>query len=603
MTDFPQRTLRKNHRNTMPSRMVFLDTETTKTIIGHQAKHRMKIAWTCYVTRSGLNCKVGETWKFWEKQYPMWKYIEGLAREKTQLYVLAHSIFFDLQSSGFFRYFTQSGWVLDFIYEGGLTYILVIRKEKKTIRLISTTNFFDTTVEKLGAMIGLPKLDVNFDTVSNEDLKVYCRRDVEIIKTVMLQYINFIESNDLGKFSLTRAAQSFAAYRHRFMETKISIHTDRDIVDLEQAAYIGGRCECFRFGIQEGGPFLSLDINSMYPYVMKMFQYPCRLINYRKDPPLNLVREILMKFACVADVHIETDVPVYAVKHEEKVSFPVGSFRTFLCTGGLQEAMNRGHLKKVYRMSVYKKSDLFTGYVDFFHNLRLESKQENNPVYVKMLKLFLNSLYGKFGQWQPETIETEDITFDGYWRMETLDLLTGEMDIEYKLLNKVIRRIGKVPGKNSFIAVAAHVTEFARLLLWWILEDIGIDYVLYCDTDSVKIRAADLHRVRYPQHPSKLGALKIDDRFEFFDIRGAKNYVTEKDRHIKGIPKKAEEISQFLYRYPTFLSQIMHLNQSEDMCQIVEYVERYAPRNYFKGEIGLEGRISPFRLLQPQIPS
>ncbi|GAJ11499.1 unnamed protein product, partial [marine sediment metagenome] len=253
-------------------------------------------------------------------------------------------------------------------------------------------------------MIDLSKLDVDFGTVSDEQLKTYCRRDVEIIKTVMLQYIDFIESHDLGKFSLTRAAQSFAAYRHRFMDTKINIHTDQDIIDLEQNAYIGARCECFRFGIQEAGPFLSLDINSMYPYVMKMFRYPCRLINYRKNVPLDLAKDILLKFACVADVHLETDVPVYAVKHEQRVSFPVGSFRTFLCTGGLQEAMTRGHLKKIYRMSVYQKDDLFTQYVDFFYNLRSESKQENNPVYVRMLKLFLNSLYGKFAQWQPETI-------------------------------------------------------------------------------------------------------------------------------------------------------------------------------------------------------
>lgn len=602
MKDFHQRLLRKSHRKTLPSRLIFLDTEANRLLLEDREIHSMKIAWTCYYQRGPNRKADSESWRFWEKQYPLWKYIEDLTREKTGLYVVGHNIFYDLQVSGFFRYFTRSGWVLNFIYDKGLTYILVVKKRKRTLRLISTTNYFDISLKKLGDMVGLPKLDVDFDDVSDDQLKTYCHRDVEIIKVAMVQYLDFIESNDLGKFSLTKSSQSFAAYRHRFMDVKINLHSYPVVIDLESKAYIGARCECFRLGIQDGGPFVSLDINSEYPFVMKAQRYPCRLVNFRIDPPLDLVNEILLKFACVAEVHLDTDTPIYAVRQNNMVVFPVGCFKTFLCTGGLLEAARRGHLKRVYALAIYEKADLFSRYVDFFYNLRMKSKKAKNPAYVKMLKFFLNSLYGKWAQWQPETVETEDITFEGYYRMETLDLLTGRTEMEYKLLNKVVRQIGRDPGRNSFIAISAHITEYGRLLLWRIIEEIGPENVLYCDTDSIKIKERDLKKVRYGQHPTRLGALKVDERFEYFDIRGAKNYVTDKGRHIKGIPLKAKEVEPFRYSYPSFLSQTAHLEMKVDMGVVVKYVERFSPRKYLKGEVAPDGTISPFRLSEPETP-
>ncbi|GAJ09130.1 unnamed protein product, partial [marine sediment metagenome] len=255
-------------------------------------------------------------------------YVESLVHNKTQLYVFAHNIFFDLQSSWFFPLFTRWGWVLDFVHDKGLTYILVIKKDKKTIRLLSTTNWFDITVAELGDMIGLPKLEIDFTDTSDEALSIYCRRDVDIIKRAMIDYMFFVESHDLGKFAMTRAAQSLAAYRHRFMNQKIYIHSDEDSIALEEKAYIGGRTECFSLGIQSGGPFITLDINSMYPYVMRQFKYPCQLVGYKEHVDQDHLEEILSKYACAGQVTVDTNDPIYAMRHNRKIIFPVGEFET-----------------------------------------------------------------------------------------------------------------------------------------------------------------------------------------------------------------------------------------------------------------------------------
>ncbi|GAH84904.1 unnamed protein product, partial [marine sediment metagenome] len=194
-----------------------------------------------------------------------------------------HNVFFDMQASGFYQHFTQRGWQLKFYYDKGLTYILKCRKGKSTITVISSTNWFDFSLARLGAALGYPKSDIDFKVATSEELKAYCKVDVEILVKALNVYIDFILLHDLGRFSLTKASQAFTAYRHRFMPRQILIHSEQEVINLEREAYIGGRCECFQIGKISGGPFVTLDVNSMYPYVMKEQKYPWKLAGYYEN--------------------------------------------------------------------------------------------------------------------------------------------------------------------------------------------------------------------------------------------------------------------------------------------------------------------------------
>ena len=88
-------------------------------------------------------------------------------------------------------------------------------------------------------------------------------------------------------------------------------------------------------------------------------------------------------------------------------------------------------------------------------------------------------------------------------------------------------------------AIAAHITENARMELWKLILAVGRDKVLYCDTDSIIIHSSDMAVVEKWIHPTDMGAVKIQDRFGELRIDGAKNYRTDKFKHIKGIPESA----------------------------------------------------------------
>jgi len=378
------------------------------------------------------------------------------------------------------------------------------------------------------------------------------------------------------------------------MDHRIIIHQAPEVLELEREGYFGGRTECFRLGEIGGGPFVSLDVNSMYPYVMRHHLYPYEMIEYNRHFDLSWLRNALRTFGVIARVTLRTDEPAYAVRRDKKTLFPVGEFETVLCTEGLRYALEHGHIIALHDNAVYRMADLFSAYVDYLHPLRTRYKTEGNEVMAGLCKLIENSLYGKFAQKRYVTEEYLSTTGREYYKEESIVLETGRMVLEYKLLNKIIIRMEEEEVRDSSPAITAHITENARMLLWSIIRDIGTDRVLYCDTDSVKIRTADLPHVRWRIHDSDLGALKIEARMNRLYIGGNKFYMTDDDRHIKGIPKSAVEVAPGVWEYEVFDSQDRHLRSERITGFLVTSGRRQVTRAYDKGVVDTDGGISPY---------
>ena len=557
------------------------------------------MAWSLYWQQRPTREKDTECWKFWEKPYPVCKYIESLTSPKKVLHIFAHNVFFDLQVSQFFYYFTQGGWKLDFVYENGMVYILVIHKDKATIKLISTTNYFQASVKELGAMVGLPKLECDPLSAPYQQVKAYCKRDVEIIFRVMQYYIDFIRSNDLGRFSMTRASQAFNAYRHRFMNNKISLHDYPEVRKLERDAYMGGRVECFRLGKQSDGPFVSLDINSMYPFIMKDEMLPCRLRNYWTDISIGKTKELMKKYCGVAEIEVSTEEPVYPVRRDNKLIFPVGEFSCFVNTPALLYALKHKHVKRIRQLATYDRAILFKEYVEYLYSLRQKYQEKGDKIMSELAKYLMNSLYGKFAQKKRNVDVRDNETGEMYCRIDNYDIVTGEKWITYMLMNKIVTEQEEGNAPNTLISISSHIAEHGRMLLWSIMKQIGLHQVIYCDTDSIKISEKHIDLIRHPISENTLGDLKIEEKFNKFHVWGPKSYKTERIRKIKGVPKSAKSIGDLRWIYPSFLGQKTHMKEREPKRFLVRYIVKEATGIYDKGIVLSDGQITPFRLSLP----
>lgn len=590
--------LRDNAGGALPYRILFIDTETEavkKT--PEEELHRVKCGWSCYARRRNKDDKEFiETWQYWENDYGLLEYINDLTRDKKTLYIIGSNVMFDLQALGFFDYFQKKEWQLTFVYSGGMSFILSIHKDKQRIKALSTQNFAPYSVKQIGEYIGKKKLDISFEEADADKLKTYCRRDTEIVRDFMYKYIDFLRENDCGNFRMTRASQALGFYRHQHLDHKIEIHDHEQASDLEQESYYGGMTECFRLGTYEQEEFIYADVNSMYPFVMREHEYPVKLINYVSSGSLEYIKKKIDRYCFTASVKIRSEEPRYPARFEQRTIFPVGEFPATLSTPELQEAIKRQEIEEVYEFAMYRKAPIFRSYIDEVYDLKKEYDRAGRKLWYNLTKVFMNSLYGKFGQNVPVCIEDQEVQSDEVYRIDYFDYDLDEYVIKQQFFNRLQIYRGREPGRDTFFAIPAHVTAHARLYLWNLIYRIGRDNVYYCDTDSIIFPARFRDRLKGFYDQYELGKLEVEKTASHLEIYGPKDYVFGRDIRRKGIRRDAIEISPLTFRQKVFPSLYTVMKEGNRVGFPIKIVEKTLKREYTKGEVLETGRVEPIRM-------
>ena len=257
------------------------------------------------------------------------------------------------------------------------------------------------------------------------------------------------------------------------------------------------------------------------------------------------------------------------------------------------------HLLGIRDVCIYEKAVLFDKWVGELYPLKVSYKKDGNNIYKEIVKTLLNALYGKFGQTEPIEVSQENIDETGYSRMVGISLVTGERVIETQLMNTRIINSGVKSSDKAFVSIPAHVTEYARMLLWKIIKQVGVERVLYVDTDSIKIKRSDLWRIDYPINGTDLGALEIESKFDSGVIYGAKDYRVGDKVVLKGIPRKAVLHEDGFYYYTLFPGQATHLRLQVRDHYIMYHTRKHLSRVYSKGIVTSSGRVTPIELQEP----
>lgn len=557
----PAHILKGNKKGEHPRQWLFLDTETRvveKTTRYTEIELQLWIG--CYTQEN----KKRTAWvDAWEKGVDCESLYQGVirhTRSRTALTVVGSNIFFDLRVSHLLRRLITEGWKLKRSYTKGMVFIMDLRLGDRTIRFRNLQNWVRGSIESLGAMIGKPKLECNPETATPELLEEYCRRDVEILRDTVLLRLKFLQENDLGNYQSTSAGQAFTAYRHRFMKGKIYIHNHEEALLLERSAYFGGRCEPFFIGIPPGEEFHSLDVNSMYPHVMKSNQYPGRLWFYTSTMELKQLSDLVAEYCVVADVTLRTETPRYPIYHANGLCFPVGTFRTSLNTESLRVALETQSVTAIHRVAVYYKGSLFKAWVTALWALRKEFQAAGNIPFQTMTKDLMNTLYGKWAQRADEVYDEQEEAEPGWGSFRTYYPALRKWELRYKMGDRsYCVKKGKGESYNSFPTISAHVTDYARNYLWGLIVQAGRDRVFYCDTDSLIVDREGFNRLAPRIDPTELGELKHENTSGQLVIRAPKDYVFGGKSVIKGVRPNAVSLLHNSYSqevFPGFLSEM-----------------------------------------------
>lgn len=588
--------LRENKRGSFPRHLIIFDTETTPVETELYQQHLLRLGYAKYVQlTSTLEIRRQDEIVF-KTEDEFWQFVEAHTYEKTCLYIFAHNVDFDMSVVRGYSKLRELGYDVQkwFVHNNGV--FIKAKKGRKSVVITDTLMLFPFSLKEIGKYAGLEKLDMpNFEDEESKWIE-YCKRDVEVLTQALLKYMRFLKEHDLGNFQFTIASQSFSAFRHRFMKHEIYIHGNPSITELEVQSYFGGRTEAFKIGKVDKRLYY-LDVNSMYPFVMRNYYYPVRYIGELDNVSLSELKELIKDFCVIADVTVETDVPIVPVR-KEKVIFPVGRFRGVYATGEIKLLLEKKKIKEVHKVLVYQRARIFTEYVDFFYAVKQKAKEEGDDFSYFMAKLFLNSLYGKFGQ---RTSDLELVTDDPIkleeYALPMVSFAVGEEKF-VRFDEKIWRVKKREPAYNSFIAIASHVTSYARAYLFRLMEYVGLDKIYYMDTDSLVVDEEGYQKLKRFINKTRLGALDVKEIFDSLIILGAKAYITPQARRIKGIPARARQIDDNTYEFDQFMRFRTKLRKNMLDCQLVVKATRTLSRIYDKGEVLPNGDVIPFVVVE-----
>lgn len=392
---------------------------------------------------------------------------------------------------------------------------------------VDVFNIWPMSVKKLGAAFGLEKLETS-DMAGDKD---YVFRDVEIIRQAMLFAWDYADVLGLEYLNGTLGGLCVAVWKQW---GGVNCH---DSTALSRQALFGGRVELFK-QVNESNFICWPDINSLYPDVMRGL-FPKYLEHWSKAgsklPKFGIVTATVKVKECAI-------APLPFRRDDGMILYPWGSFTGTWTVAELTHAESLGLLKIVKIKECWGTNESMRPYADFVERLyqeRLESTSEAGKLFFKLL---MNNLYGRLGTtgklgrtvWQNERNKNLGVPFG-----ERV-LVTYQMPL----------------SEETNWSHAAYVTGYGRMKLLTYMLRIGVDNMIYCDTDSAIFDAPDvrlslgqgnpeLPQERYFQTGAELGQMKLVGWERHCETYAPKMYHIGQTWKAKGIPVRlAKEFIQ-----------------------------------------------------------
>ena len=350
-------------------------------------------------------------------------------------------------------------------------------KGARRLNFIDTFNYAPFPVVKLGKIIGIEKLDTpKFigqypkNKTEWDYLIKYNIRDSEVSKKFMdFLFEALLKLGATPK--ITIASSSMSLFKNKYLKDDYFRATPSELLEMFNA-YYGGRTEVFSRGTIKDYNYY--DFNSLYPDVMRG-KYPdpnSKRINFKNTT------KYIKKYEGCAKVKISVPkmkYPPLPVK-AHKVIFPYGTIKGWWTNNELRYALTLGcEIKKVYKSYYFLKTCRpFKRYVTDLYNLRLKYKADKSPMEV-VVKLLMNSLYGKFGQ---KFIDRDNVVPFNHTPEELGKLEWFERIGDFLRIKQSFSE----PPSYTIPIWASYTTSYARIKLHQSLVKYN---PVYCDTDSI----------------------------------------------------------------------------------------------------------------------
>lgn len=530
--------IQPNETTRVPRRFVFLDTESQqdRNPLGHTQTWALAVA--CY-REQRPDRKTIETWGTYDDPEILWQEVDAWVGKSGRTVLWTHNLGYDARIAEVFEVLPRLGFTLKAHNLVGKGTWLMWSRGRASLTMVDSASVFPCELIRLGVHVGLPKLPLPPESAHGVGLYSRCWRDVEILRAAVLAYLEWLELEDLGNWQMTGAGQSWATFRHRFMDRRLLVHDDQAAIAAERRAMWTGRCEAYWHGELDFQVVHEWDFNLAYARIAQSESVPVRLVG--PMPEDYDWRRVLgsERTALLAECTITTEQPVVPAEDGGRILWPVGTFQTTLWDVEIKAAIDAGATVTVHRGWLYYKAPALRKWADWvIGQLDNLAGMTDHWLYI-VLKHHARALIGRFAmtytKWEEYAYApTADVRAHSVY-----DADTGETFRTVQIGRTMWRDAGVREWGESMPMVTGYIQAICRVRLWQVCAEAPAGSVLYCDTDSVLV--TDRHSTALAavsaRHPEF--GLRLKRSWQGFAVWGPRQIRTGPSVRISGVAKHA----------------------------------------------------------------
>ena len=461
-------------------------------------------------------------------------YTENLDSVKDMIYELfkkyekitffAHNIVYDLRILHLLNYMIEDKFfnltnnirLLDSVF-----FVKFASKNRRFIlQFADSQNYFKTKLENLAELLGKEKENVNeyrypkivWNDVLQTTGKVRVQTDTELLYEALQKFIN----NTDFDLAFTLAGSSFKTFKMRYLKDRI--YFPKVLIPEAMESYLGGIVLPYK--LIRNKQLYYYDINSLYPYVMSKNLYSIRynkkLSSYKyiyddiKNKAYNYLVKVNYKISDWSPIYTNYDNNLIPFLENEK----------WITGNELLELYNNNASINILEAHEFVNDNLFEEFVKYFYNKRIHTKDYEKFFY----KIFLNSLYGKFGQHKGHSYIIKISDIEDFAEQNEILIAQSQGKERIYLNDKMISIYDTfitylTQGNVKYSPmIASEITANARIVNFRYSQMFNFEHLYYTDTDSFMIDK------EYPELEStELGKLKLE-KSGLFTIYAPKDY-------------------------------------------------------------------------------
>lgn len=613
------RYLRTNDKNWSPPSVISFDTEAYR--IRHEYGEKQPLRLWCArlddrhktsKVKAGTAKERGKTGPELAALIDKWSH----ARENMWLY--AHNLGYDLVTSNLVDHMSGSGWKVEKCSTVPEYLFITLGNGRRRLTMTDLHHLLPAGLEEIGALLEHYKVGLPADDAPDDEWYERCERDTDILAEALLILMQHWDDYALGNWAISGAACGFRAMRHTIPKKSITLIDDAEGSRNERNAIYGGRRYVWRHGEQSRGRYAELDFSNAHATVVANYPMPAKRGTWFSslDPYHRaLVGDLAV---IVAECEIQTDVPRFPCRINDRVWFPVGKFKTTLATPEIRWARDLGCLLGIGRGQFHFTSKVMQ---PFFRRVLDISRPDNesfSPLVRAMWKQWGRSVVGKTGQRGYDIQDTRMLTHRNWYYEHARDDQTGE---DYWLVHYGGRIWSAKPagdGPSAYPAILALVESYERVAIGQAAELLGPAVILQCDTDGIWCDIGALEAgaaTGLPGYVSELsrgtrvdlavalvnehlGALQLREKHAVDRIAmwGPQNYDAGAYSRHSGRPARLKEVKPGVWAGDIFPSVARQMKMDSMGAYQIETVTWTRPACVVPGWVTQDGTVKPIEV-------